>query len=366
MATQRITERISPQALRGVRAEDIDEDAGVIRNVYVCGPVSRNNRSYPDAVWERDHKAYHLVKVNFDHLERPAAGRKFEDLGGWLSDPTPGRRATLHVLKSDPRSAKVFELARRNPNAFGLSHVAHCRTRRENGVEVVEAIESVESVDIVVDPATVRGLFESEGGRTVSTVREVLESWRPKYPAEQQRVLGQLLFVEDVGAMLDAPMDAPAEDSTHDAVTKSAISSIIADLGRAVTEGEVTEEEAVKRFRLAIKHHGKIKGTASTEETPKESKEPTVKDLMAVREACKAKGWENPAIEQLVRIAKQADPADREALIAESLLAAEARRLREQGERPKSAPRQPVQQPDLKAESTVPTDGKKFAESVRK
>jgi hypothetical protein len=46
----------------------------------------------------------------------------------------------------------------------GFSHNVEARTARRGNRVVVEAITRVQSVDLVADPATTRGLFESQGG----------------------------------------------------------------------------------------------------------------------------------------------------------------------------------------------------------
>ena len=45
---------------------------------------------------------------------------------------------------------------------MGFSHNVEARTARRGDRVVVEAITRVQSVDLVADPATTRGLFESQ------------------------------------------------------------------------------------------------------------------------------------------------------------------------------------------------------------
>ena len=48
------------------------------------------------------------------------------------------------------------------PENVGFSHNVEAKTSRRADRVVVEAITRVQSVDLVADPATTRGLFESD------------------------------------------------------------------------------------------------------------------------------------------------------------------------------------------------------------
>lgn len=309
----RIVERISLNALAGVRAEDIDEANGVIRNVAICGETSENGRKYPTEVMSRDFKKYEGAAVNFDHLdETPGAARKFEDRGGWLSDVHTGSdgrpRATLNVLKSDARSPKVFELAKRNSRAFGLSHVAYCKTRFENNIEIVESIESIESVDIVADPATNKGLFEgkTQGKSTVSKIslKKFGERFGPKWGPKKWGDFTKLC--EDMGSTYaDAAMvsEPAAEVETPD--LKTALMEALSPLlDEAFESGDATKAAAaVKDFvKLHSKHTGKSDAGGSTEastDAAEESrKQAATAEATAFREAhalCESMGFFPPA-----------------------------------------------------------------------
>ncbi|HEY2910973.1 MAG TPA: hypothetical protein VGI99_12045 [Gemmataceae bacterium] len=155
----RITERTAA-AFSGAR---IDREAGTITNVLICGTLSANGREYPAEVLRRDHGVYEGKPVNCDHSKESTVDRRF----GWFSNVRPGEdgrpRGTLNALKSHPMFDRVFEAAERHPALFGFSHVAECRTSQNpaTGRERIEAITNVLSIDLVADPATTAGLFES-------------------------------------------------------------------------------------------------------------------------------------------------------------------------------------------------------------
>jgi hypothetical protein len=56
------------------------------------------------------------------------------------------------------------------PENVGFSHNVEARTSRQGERLAVEAITKVQSVDLVADPATTRGLFESAEGREVGAL----------------------------------------------------------------------------------------------------------------------------------------------------------------------------------------------------
>ena len=146
----------------------VDKDAGVIRNVKVLGYDSRNGRRYTPQAAGAALKLYEGVPVNANHPSPGAESRErpIEDRFGWLENVTQkkdGLYADLRYLKTDPRAAKVAEIAESRPGLIGLSHHAFGQGKQAGGTLLVEQITRVKSVDLVCDPATTRGLFESEG-----------------------------------------------------------------------------------------------------------------------------------------------------------------------------------------------------------
>lgn len=156
----------------------VDRDAGVIRGVKILGRESRNGREYTPAALEQAARLYQGRAVNLNHARRHDEQRPVEAGIGWLEDVEvrpQGIFGDLHYLKSHPHAECLIEAALRNPRRFGLSHHAEGRVTRRAGREVVESIERVRSVDVVQNPATNNGLFESENSMS-KTIQEVLEA----------------------------------------------------------------------------------------------------------------------------------------------------------------------------------------------
>lgn len=162
MATERmhLLERVASGSLR------VDRANGVIRDVRIIGYESRNGRVYSREALRRAKSLYEGKQVNFDHPPRtdPDRERSITDRAGWLENVREvdgGLTGDLHLLTSDPRAGKILEAAEKRPDLFGLSHNADGRSTRRDGKVIVEEITAVRSVDIVSDPATTRGLYES-------------------------------------------------------------------------------------------------------------------------------------------------------------------------------------------------------------
>jgi hypothetical protein len=156
----------------------VDCGAGVLRGVKILGRESRNGREYAPAALEQAARLYQGRAVNLNHARGEGEERPVEAAIGWLESVelrADGVYGDLHYLKSHPHAACLVEAALRNPRRFGLSHHAVGRVARRAGREVVESIERVRSVDVVQNPATNNGLFESEDPMP-KTIEEILGS----------------------------------------------------------------------------------------------------------------------------------------------------------------------------------------------
>ncbi len=146
----------------------IDRRGGIIRGVKILGVASQNGRTYlPEAI-ERAAPLYEGAKVNVNHAKRgPAGPRDYRDRIGVIRNvaarPGEGLFGDFHF---NPRHALAEQLlwdAEHAPQNVGFSHNVLARLGRRGETVVVEEITKVQSVDLVADPATTAGLFESTG-----------------------------------------------------------------------------------------------------------------------------------------------------------------------------------------------------------
>lgn len=157
----------------------VDRAAAVIRGVKILGLDSQNGRSYLPGALAAAVPLYEGAKVNVNHAKgHPTAPRDYQDrigrLRGVHARAGAGLFGDLHL---NPRHALAEQLlwdAAHAPENVGFSHNVQARTAQREGRTVVESIVAVHSVDLVADPATTRGLFETRlndtsqcGGATV-------------------------------------------------------------------------------------------------------------------------------------------------------------------------------------------------------
>ena len=162
--------------------DSIDEAEGVIRGVRVLGLKSRNGRRYMAEAASRAADKYSEARVFVDHSKTKGA-RGMAEWWGVLREvrvaEDGGLRADLHYNKQHPMTGQLIEAAKRFPKRFGLSHVASGSTEQQGRETVVTEIEEVMSVDVVSDPATTQGLFESVD-TIQTTFGEILEQHESK------------------------------------------------------------------------------------------------------------------------------------------------------------------------------------------
>jgi hypothetical protein len=158
---------------RGV-AVRVDREAGVIRGVKVLGLESRNGRSYLPEALQQAAPLYEDAKVNVNHARgNPAGPRDYQDRIGTMRNvalrPGEGLFGDFHFNPKHALAEQLVWDAEHSPENVGFSHNVEARTVRQGERVVVEAITRVQSVDLVADPATTRGLFEStEAGQQSS------------------------------------------------------------------------------------------------------------------------------------------------------------------------------------------------------
>ena len=340
------TKRISERVAAPFSGCQVDREAGVLRGALICGPSSANERDYLPGAFG-DGRRYEGRSIYVDHADA-RTGRALRDKIGWWAGvsirPDGMPVGDAHLLKSHPLYAQVMEAAERNPGLMGFSHVARCRTRYEAGREKVESVEEVESVDLVAEPATTRGLFESKRSRPVGLTPQQFAEAIARHPKTSTRQVARAKrLAEDMGGygMADAPVAdaAPADDGDTDgAITAAFESGIMALVRKAMSEG-MDKKAVLKKVGKLLEGHADATETPETTETPdepaRESKPPDAAGL--IREAievCRKVGLRGYDADDLDVIC--AVPADRREAVARKLvLAAEGAG----GERPRSAGR---------------------------
>ncbi len=162
------TEQIADSFAESLHGVDVSTD-GVFKNLKICGPKSKNGRSYPESTRRTSAHLYEGAPVYINHTkgnENPAA-RSYENRFGVIINPRAEADGTYGDLKYNPKHAMAesvkWDIVNRT-KGVGLSHVVQANAVRRNGEFVVESISSVISVDIVDAPATNNSFFEQSSG----------------------------------------------------------------------------------------------------------------------------------------------------------------------------------------------------------
>ncbi|MFN0050543.1 MAG: hypothetical protein ACKV0T_00030, partial [Planctomycetales bacterium] len=221
-------------------APQVDRDAGVIRSVRVLGRTSRNGREYSAAALQQAARLYEGLGVNLNHPRAAQSdrARDVEEGIGWLESVEvrdDGVYGDLHYFRTHPQAELVLEAAQRNPRRFGLSHHAHGRVVTQEGKLVVESVESVRSVDLVQNPATNLGLFESAPSPVRKSALDILA----------QTGTGLAFRADDPTAGLAAEVLVELPEQADPSLTGAA--AIVALLARLLEESTIATPERLER-----------------------------------------------------------------------------------------------------------------------
>jgi len=181
---------------RGI-ALRVDRERGVIHSVKLLGTVSRKGREYPHDVMAKSLPMYEGMRVNVDHVE-PGQRRSLRDRIGLVKNVTLKEDGLYGDFHYNPKHALAEQIAwdaENAPQNLGFSHDTRGYSRNVNGRQVVESIDKVLSVDLVANPATTTGLFESTD--TLSSSPEFESTNSPLLtPEEEGMDLSQLTLQE--------------------------------------------------------------------------------------------------------------------------------------------------------------------------
>lgn len=144
----------------------VDHEKGVLRGVKILGFHSRNGRRYRPKALVEAATLYEGAKVNVNHPKgSPLSPRDYQDRIGVIRGvdfrPREGIFGDLHFNPKHTLAEQLIWDAEHATENVGFSHNVVARTSREASEVIVEEITQVTSVDLVADPATTRGLFES-------------------------------------------------------------------------------------------------------------------------------------------------------------------------------------------------------------
>lgn len=189
-------------------------EEGVIKGAKLLGLNSRNKRRYESKALQNATALYEGKKVYVNHPD-PDAGheRKFENWAGVIENVRYKKGDGLYgdvVLRQESAYFKGIIEAASNPKfskSCGFSHVAEGESHYDDDTEIIESIKQVFSVDLVTDPATTAGFFESVQRETPS-LREAIDTL-PESPQRKQLI--EMMGDYGIGGGMPAEDDKPTD-----------------------------------------------------------------------------------------------------------------------------------------------------------
>lgn len=224
-----------------------DASDGVLRGVKLLGENSRNNRRYGKEVREAAAPMYKGKKVYIDH-QRDQGDRSYDRWAGTVIEAynrEDGIYGDVKLRQKSPYFDGILEAVKDFPTDVGFSHVADGECRMEGTTEVVESIKEVFSVDLVTDPATTGGFFESARTKTMSkTVKEILKSAdkRNKWAKLLKEMEGEGMVPGDMA--VEAPEEADPAEEVKLALEKAAMAVL-----KKWFSGDIEEAAAISEIK---------------------------------------------------------------------------------------------------------------------
>jgi hypothetical protein len=260
-----------------------DRVKGIIYDVKIIGTTSANKRVYPIAVLERYKSCYEGAGVFTDHPEPhedPEVRGLLDHFANIhnVSARKDGLYGNLHVKPSHPFMQTLFNaLESKKFRDVGLSHNAVVKYERKGDVDFVTQIIRVRSVDLVTDPATTRGLFESNNMQ------------KKKFSS-----------VKEEDSMLDPALDPsaallPAEEVPADDPAEAVKASFIAKITKILTD--TTDVESVAEKILALMTAMGNAVTAVQDEMPAAEGQSTDAKVLAKLSLLERRDWARTALE---------------------------------------------------------------------
>lgn len=150
---------------RGVNVR-VDRERSMIHGVKILGIRSRNGRTYRPTALQNAVRLYEGAPVNINHPKgHPSSPRDYQDRIGRIENVAYRQGEGLFGdFRFNPKHQLVEQLlwdAEHAAENVGFSHNVQARVAQQDKQLAVEAITKVTSVDLVADPATTNGLFES-------------------------------------------------------------------------------------------------------------------------------------------------------------------------------------------------------------
>jgi hypothetical protein len=216
----------------------VDRVNHTISDVKLLGWTSLNGRRYDPVGCGKSCGLYEGARVNIDHGSKTVAGR-FGRVAGVYTRDDGLYAKTLHYNPHLPLTEAILWAVENDPGSLGMSHDADAKVERQrDGSQLVTEIIKVNSVDVVSDPATTKGIFESmdeqsSGAQAMPGIDELLAqvaaalTMHPEMSKAEKKAK-----LADLTKLLDEPEaseEAPAPAETQESVQPTEIATLKAE-----------------------------------------------------------------------------------------------------------------------------------------
>jgi len=268
--------------------EEKEGEPPVLRNVLLLGPESRDRagqvrRKYQPAALQSAASLFEGARVYFDHAKANDLGgvRSVRELAGFVSRSRlapDGVRGDIDLVEDVEATKTVLWFARKRPSAIGFSpHLRQIGIRRRGGMDMIESLGAVASADIVTEPATTHGLFESqtEEGENMEWKDLTLSELRSERPDLIEAIQGEGATATENQRLKAEIVELKADGVKREKeVRESLVESLIKDLPAALHPAikgmaETVTPDDLKAYVATIKENiaGSAKTPKSTEKT---------------------------------------------------------------------------------------------------
>jgi hypothetical protein len=252
----------------------VDEEHGVLRGVKLLGLSSSNGREYPKETVARAMTLYEGAKVNVNHPDGadPGQPRDYRDRIGVIRGPhlreaEAGLFGDFHFNPKHVLAEQLVWDAKHAPENVGFSHNVQGKVAKRNGRQVVEEIVRVQSVDLVADPATTRGLFET-GGQEQGEEEEYMPDLTLESLQSDHADLVEAIRAEAIAEQSDSTeIEKLKAENAKQAAEMQSLKEEVESLDK---EKEAMTEK-IDRFEAAEQH---AKDVAAVDDLIKEAKLP--------------------------------------------------------------------------------------------
>lgn len=218
----------------------VDKATRTLKNVVVLRPKSANGYTYTAAAMTQFAEKAGNPKSYFDHSMFSNTNRSVRELAGYLDNirlEGDAIRGDAHIGPVE-YGDMVLWLAEEQPNVVGFSSVSEAMMNDE-GTEVLEILQVI-SVDIVTNPATVKGLFESAQNKEPQMDEK-----------EKLRLDGEIKTLEEKVKNLTSQVSTltTERDAVLEANRKFARESFV---NKALSEAKLPEKSVTPLFRSQL------------------------------------------------------------------------------------------------------------------